>query len=419
MKRGQLTYNISSIMRRWGFPLILACVILLSQFFVLPSIVRDAATLKWVRDFSIIYPFWHLIFTPFTSIADTLTVLGLKEMLAISIWMLLFLFTIGGLRKGLAGSVLIIAFFAWAALIPRPMGRLVASKQDDLLIDFHSHSHSSRPWHRSFIPDKNIHWHIDQGFNAAFITNHNNIAGSVLGKDISQKNWRETGYRSLEGEEVTLYDSHFIVLGNHSPVSNIPYKSDDTKIQRFLEDMKKRGLPVIASLPEYWFYHWGPDLQNFIQWGLQGFEIINSVPNALEFPISKRMEIVDLCHRENLFMTGASDNHGYGYATAVWNMMKIPGWQAMDPEQLENAILDTLMTKRFNAVQVLERVRYKSETFLQLVFSPFGIAFIYWRSLQPFQAVSWVLWILMFFAVKNIMPTGKSGGMKKAEGDGK
>ena len=25
-------------------------------------------------------------------------------------------------------------------------------------------------------------------------------------------------------------------------------------------------------------------------------------------------------------MTGISDNHGWGYATAVWNAVRLPGW---------------------------------------------------------------------------------------------
>jgi len=44
-------------------------------------------------------------------------------------------------------------------------------------------------------------------------------------------------------------------------------------------------------------------------------------------------------------MTGISDSHGYGFATAVWNAMRIPGWQHMDPDQLETAVLRTLKTK--------------------------------------------------------------------------
>ncbi len=240
-------------------------------------------------------------------------------------------------------------------------------------------------------------WHMNQGYNAAFITDHNRTEAASWAKEDSRGNWKNTGYRSLEGEEVSLYHTHLVLLGNHEVVDNKPYDSDLSKISAFLSDMNKRNLPVVASLPEYWLYHWGDDIQSFVRWGMKGFEIVNSAPKALDFPLEKRLEIVDLCRRQNIFMTGISDNHGYGYATAVWNAMRIPGWQSMNPDQLENAVLESLKTERFSAVQVLERTRFMPMTSLELTFTPFGSLWIYFRSLQPFQVLSWILWIWTIF----------------------
>ncbi len=128
--------------------------------------------------------------------------------------------------------------------------------------------------------------------------------------------------------------------------------------------------------------------------GWQALEIINSAPRALDFPLSKRLQIVDLCRNQNLFMTGISDNHGYGYATAVWNAMVIPGWQSLSPDAMEKSVLETLKRQKFNAVQVLERARFTPETPLGMLCTPIGVFWIYWRSLQPLQAISWLLWIL-------------------------
>ena len=41
-------------------------------------------------------------------------------------------------------------------------------------------------------------------------------------------------------------------------------------------------------------------------WGIAGFEIINSAPKALDFPEAKRREIIALCRLHNLPMTGIS-----------------------------------------------------------------------------------------------------------------
>jgi hypothetical protein len=402
----------------------LSGLVLMSQAFPLPSAVRDAATLLPLPQFHLHYPFWHLVFTPFCSVADALTVLGFREEKVLLVWFLCLCFLSGKVRRGFLMVFLCVVFLVWGGLIARPMGRLIASDPNVLLIDFHSHTQFSHDGRPSFTPEANRRWHRKQGYNAAFITDHNLVDAAEIAKQASRQDWTSTGYRSMEGEEVSLQKTHLVILGNHQRVDNKPYDGDFGKILGFVVDMHKLGCPVIASLPEYWFYHWNPsplpagrqahpsplsegrgskgegsgDIYDFVRWGMDGFEIINSAPKAQDFPLPKRLQIVDLCRRQNLFMTGISDNHGYGYATAAWNAMSIPGWQKMNPDELEKAVLETLSTKRFAAVQVLERVRYVPQSTLGLIFSPIAIGCLYWRSLQPLQAVSWLLciWVIVF-----------------------
>jgi len=112
----------------------------------------------------------------------------------------------------------------------------------------------------------------------------------------------------LRREEISLWKTHLVVLGNHERIDNRPYDSDPAKVLLFIQEMNKQGLPVIASLPEYWWYHWpsppqtislalppgvsdpdqptgGTSTYQFIRSGITGFEIINSAPKALDFPI--------------------------------------------------------------------------------------------------------------------------------------
>ncbi len=360
-------------------PLLLSGCILLLQAFPFPGAVRDAATLAWTPSFHLQYPLWHVIFTPFCSVADFLTILSLKQMILAVAILTGVPFLVAGWRRGLISFAFLLGFVAWGALVPRPMAHLVAQDPDVLLIDLHSHSQYSHDGRHSFTPDANRRWHWLQGYGAGFITDHNRVEASQQAKGNSRKDWKTTGYRSLEGEEISLWKTHLVVLGAHERIDNQPYDSDPAKVGPFIKEMKRRKLPVIASLPEYWFYHWGGGVQDLVRWGIDGFEIINCAPKALDFPISKRLEIVDLCRRQNLLLTGISDNHGYGYATAAWNAMRIPGWRTMDPDALEKAVLETLRKDRFQAVQVLERVNH-----FPLI------------SLQPFQAISWVAWIWAF-----------------------
>jgi len=384
--------------RRWRLPLFLSGLVLLSQAFPLPSPVRDAATLSWASGFHLILPAWHILFTPFCSLADHLSVLSFHQD-----YVLVFYVIAGclltGWRRGALYFMLFVAFIAWGVLVPRPMGKLVSDNPSTLLIDFHSHSLYSHDGRHSFTPQANMRWHRLQGYEASFITDHNRVEAAQIAKGISQMDWQTTNYRSLEGEEVSLQKTHLVILGNHTKVDNRPYDGYYDKIPIFIHDMHKIGCPVIASLPEYWFYHWGAGVQDFLRWGMDGFELINSAPKALDFPVAYRLQIVGLCRSQNLFMTGISDNHGYGYATAAWNAMQVPGWREMDADTLEKAVLKTLATERFQAVQVLERVRFIPGSFWGLLLSPFATLWLYWRSLQPLQSVSWVAWIWIIFAL--------------------
>src|SRR5690349_19746695 len=109
---------------RWQVPLLLCGLLYLSQSCPLPSPVRDAATLSWAPGYHLEFPFWHLVFTPFCSVADAITVLSFHHLLAALAVFLTAAFLIGGLRIGALSGLGLIVFLAWGAVIPRPMARL-------------------------------------------------------------------------------------------------------------------------------------------------------------------------------------------------------------------------------------------------------------------------------------------------------
>ncbi len=149
-------------------------------------------------------------------------------------------------------------------------------------------------------------------------------------------------YFSLSGEEVSLFNTHIGILGNAEVVNHSLYDSTYSQIPIFINDMHKKGYLVVAHLPEYWREHWKEGRMDFLDWAVDGFEIVNSVPYCLDFPPVLRRQIIVHCRQKNLFMTGVSDNHGWGSATAAWSVMKIPGWQTLSPQTLERTVLDHL-----------------------------------------------------------------------------
>lgn len=371
----------------------LSAFVLLSQAFTFPSPVRDVATNAFAPGYTLQYPLLYILFAPFFMLAESMTLIGAWGSYALIAYIVVLAILT---RSWKWGPLLFLSFsllVAWGALVPKPTARLVASNPDTILVDFHSHSNRSHDGRPSFTPEANRSWHRAQGYHAGFITDHNRIESSKEAKLASRADWPTYGYSSLEGEEISLKKTHLVVLGTPDRIDNQPYDSDWTKIPVFIADMHKQGKLVIASLPEYWLYHWGEGIDYLIHWGIDGFEVVNSAPKALDFPILKRLHILNLCSSKNIFITGISDNHGYGYATAAWNAVYLPGWQSMDPDTLERAILNKLRTERFRSVSVLERIRYCAAAKIDAIIAPFASMIILWRSLTPILALSWLVWI--------------------------
>src|SRR3989441_298955 len=84
-------------------------------------------------------------------------------------------------------------------------------------------------------------------------------------------------------------------------------------------ELHRQGAIGLASLPEYWRNHWG-DLAAFVEAGGDGFEIVNCAPKALGFPAPARSRVLQLAAEHDLLVVGASDNHGWGEVTCVWNL---------------------------------------------------------------------------------------------------
>ena len=95
-------------------------------------------------------------------------------------------------------------------------------------------------------------------------------------------------------------------------------------------------------------------------------------------------------------MTGGSDYHGYGAANFVWNALHIPGWRRMPRSQQADAIMEILRARDQSRVQVL---LYRDRPRIALGLQPLApvITLIYYfRSLNLWQLLSWLIWLFIF-----------------------
>lgn len=350
---------------------VLTAVVAASRLSPSPALV-DAAGGAAIRG-HLEYSFAHVLFTPLTSLADLITCNGARHDYAFAALILLGFgvfrfFVLGHGPKGwhdfhqVGWSALLyfpfaVGFLAWAVLWPHEPPRLMLDDPDALAVDFHSHTSFSWDGRRSFFPERNAAWHEAAGFGAAFVTDHNTTENRSGVEAANRTRWSagDQSYASLYGEEVSLHDAHIVVLGGSVPTDRRRYSDDEAGVRQFLSDANaSRSSLAVLSLPEYWHHYWGPALDRLAGAGAAGVEIFTSSPKAMDFPETKRRQVVELCRRRNLFLAGATDNHGYGSCACVWNIVKVPGWRALDARRRQDAVLSVLR-RGFGAVQVAAR----------------------------------------------------------------
>lgn len=391
-------------------PILGTLLILASRLRPLAPLV-DAATGLPFPEARLHLPPAHLLLTPFSAWADLITCNSLKEHIALLAFLLLgygpFRWLALGhgrqewnspraVLKSLALYLgLCAAFIAWAVFGPRSPSRLVLQDPDLIAVDFHSHTSRSWDGRKSFTPERNAAWHQRTGFDGGFVTDHNTAAGSSEAKSASLRDWSlgRRGYASFEGEEVSLKDSHIVVLGQKRPIDSGLYAHGIEDVRRFLREAGPLyGGLTVMSLPEYWKNHRGR-LEELADWGANGFEIVNGAPRGMDFPEEGRRRVVEICRRRNLFLAGASDNHGYGETACVWNVLRIPGWREMNPDLLQKAVTDALRREGFGAVRVIARNRLAPADSAMIWLDAPRALWVMLRAFTGAQALAALLWL--------------------------
>ncbi|TBR21500.1 hypothetical protein EPO15_10115 [bacterium] len=380
------------------------------QAFPLSPLV-DAVEGGPFHDAALAYPAGYILLAPFSAFADLLTFSSKTQAIAWLCWLLGAYWLAAPLRAprsplraalGFAGHVLVVvAFLAWAFLAPRPMARLTLSDPELLALDLHSHSACSHDGRRSFTGAANARWHLDAGFDAWFLTDHNKEACSRVEAE-------KDGSRSLTGVELSLHGAHVVALSPHSVVPPERYQNGPAGLTAFLrEAWPVWGARPVLSLPEYWKHHWA-ELDSLAEgmWGEGGLEVANGAPKALMFPPELRAEAVALARRRGLFLACATDNHGWSRAAYCWNVAALEGWGALPRPELEAAL-----TRRMHgpdALRIAARRRVETSPGWRAALDPVVGLSVLVRTLSPAAAALTLFWLWVLCGVRRALPWGAS-----------
>jgi hypothetical protein len=292
----------------------------------------------------------------------------------------------------LAASFAALALFVIVGLLwHRPMAALAGAGHDMIVFDVHSHTNVSHDVRgtlmRGFDTEANLRWHRRAGFDAVFITDHNTVAGLRP----------HTGPPSrCPGIEVSAWKAHIVLLGDSMPVDQRRYNGSLGALELLLgESDSLYGALSVLSLPEYERNHQAR-LDTLVAAGADGFEIVNAAPKANEFPTRRRDSVVALARRTNRFVVGASDNHGWGATSMVWNLLPLTGPRP-DDAGLCAAILAALH-RGFGATRIVERHRLRADGGWPRSLTPVGVLWETWRAMNWPLTLAWLAWTWLLWA---------------------
>jgi len=379
-----------NLLRRHPIAFALLALLLWSALQPLPGLV-DAVTGTVPAGADLVRPAAYTVFAPLSTVLDALTFLSVQRAKAfLAVWVLA-LALWGALRRGtlaqrlsraLLGPLAIVLLGVGAVLLPRPVPTLVTADSGVTVIDYHAHtaaSHDGRPGWRA---QDLAAWHAAQGFQASYVTDHNVIFNQPVDDPI----------RLLPGVEWSVYAQHVVALGAVAPIDRGVYNRDTRAMLGLFAELHRQGALGLASLPEYWEHHWG-DLTAFVAAGVDGFEIVNCAPRAIGFPASLRAQVLQLAAQHDLLVVGASDNHGWGKVTCVWN-------------------LSSPSAHGYAANHVIARPIALAQGDWDAWTAAYTQPWLMLRSLSWSERSSWITWILVILIYRAVpRRTGDSAGI--------
>ena len=378
-------------------------IIVLATFFHFEVHYENTLTNIPETDFGVYISIWRYIFEPVLGplLFYNRSIYALSELPLAFLWGVFIYLFVGGIRmykkrdnkkkrlwSKLANIPLILGIcfsvFVFILFIPLPNNTINNRSENAVLVTTHAHTEYS---HDGLISQEGMwKWHKRNGFDAFFITDHANHKKSLEFSKAQRSGTFDSSPLVMVGQEHSG-TNHMSLLG-----LNGAFDTKGMSDKAVLDYVHKYGGAVIMN---HWFDGKGKEKEFYRNLRVDGFEIENT-GSDLYYTREIFNDIKLFCETNNLTMIGGLDYHGYGRACSVYNAFEIPNWKGMGSIAKEKAILDILKNGPQEKIKVL---MYKDRHFYSnsnLIFRPFFTLINYFRTLNLFQVLSWVCWLLVF-----------------------
>ena len=368
--------------------------------------IRDVVTGGDVALAYLSRPMGYVLIAPLSGVLDTVVLLSLRQHMALlggafvvfAVWRVLRSIrtplTWRGHALALAIFVVsIIALYAAAALLPRPIASLESDNANILRVDFHSHTDASHDGRMSV--QDNRAWHRQAGFNVAYITDHATVAAAERGMATNPQR---------AGEDVTLLQSIEVSWsGEHVSIPSAQ-RTYGGLLTANLRDVDPEALRLGSLIPNrepVVIWHHPRDLGRLRPAegpgtpGIRAIEIVNGAPDNMDHVRPKRQQIIALARQHSLALVTGSDNHGWGRAAPGWTLMRIFNWRGMTPDALATQI-EAMLRSGVNSTSVVERRVADADRFLWA--SVFTVPARMLTTLSTDERVVWIIWTWLLTA---------------------
>ena len=162
----------------------------------------------------------------------------------------------------------------------------------------------------------------------------------------------------------------------------------DKTIKEMIDLAHSKGMMVV--MPHWWKWH-RPDLQQLVDWGIDGFEIYNCGYRYISD--QTRQQLINICNENNLPMFGTTDWHGLGYMTNVWTIIK---------EKDDKNVFELIKEK--NKTKIVVHDVKGSQSIMRYVFEPFYFLYNYTTDTPLKYVLSFYVFIFIVIALLYNVP---------------
>ena len=279
-----------------------------------------------------------------------------------------------------------LAMMWFVILTPLPSNTILNLAEQNILVN--THAHTDRGQDGIITPDGLHRWHRHNGFDAYFLTEHDTHVRS-LETVMAQQSGKIPGEPLILCGEEYSGTNDMTLLGVDGSFSTAGKRDREV-----IELTHRAGGVVIVA---HWFEQERESVPYYVDLGVDGFEIANQAVGNYDRDVF--LEISRACSAHGLIMNGSVDNHGYGITCGVWTALKVPGWKSMDPGQRREAVMEVLRAKDQGRIGVLLYRDRPDQRGVPAAVLPLVSLVHYFRSLNGWQLLSWLLWL---FIVRNL-----------------